>query len=76
MNANDIVTPSWSTASFGDVAGTSPLELSAQGEHMDLCKASQGRVFALHCLRSCTVLPAIFVIASFAYFTMSSRLFS
>lgn len=49
MNTNDIVTPSWSTASFGDVADTSPMELAALGEHLDLCKVSHGRVFALHC---------------------------
>ncbi|HEY5581983.1 MAG TPA: hypothetical protein VIK56_12630 [Rhodoferax sp.] len=50
MNTNDIVTPSWSTASFGDTADTSPMELSALGEHLDLCKGSRGRLFALHCV--------------------------
>lgn len=49
MNTNDIVTPSWSTASFGDAADTSPMELAALGEHLDLCNVSHGRVFALHC---------------------------
>lgn len=49
MKVNDIVTPSWSTASFGDAADTSPMELAALGEHLDLCKVSHSRVFALHC---------------------------
>ena len=49
MNTNDIVIRSRSAASFGDVAGTSRRELSALGEHLDLCKVSHGRVFALHC---------------------------
>lgn len=49
MNTNKIVTPSWSTASFGHIAGTSALELSALGEHLDVCKVSHGRVFALRC---------------------------
>ena len=39
----------WSTASFGDSADTSPMELSALGEHLDLCRASRGRLFDLHC---------------------------
>ena len=50
MNTNDIVTPSWSTASFGDTADTSPMELSVLGEHLDLCKGSQGRLFTLQCI--------------------------
>lgn len=50
MNTNVIVTPSWSTASFGDTADTSPMELSALGEHLDLCRGSRGRLFALHCV--------------------------
>jgi len=49
MNTNGIVNSGWSTASFGDAADTSPLELSALGEHLDLCKVSQGRLFGLHC---------------------------
>jgi hypothetical protein len=41
--------PHWSTASFGDPADTSPLELSALGEHLDLCRGARGRLFAVHC---------------------------
>jgi hypothetical protein len=42
--------PFWSTASFGDTTDTSPMELSALGEHLDLCKGSHGRWFALQCV--------------------------
>jgi hypothetical protein len=45
MNANDA--PSWNTASSDQRPDTSPMELSALGDHLDLCKASQGRLFAL-----------------------------
>jgi len=41
--------PSWSTASFGDAAGTSPMELSALGEHLELCRSLSGRLFGLRC---------------------------
>lgn len=47
---NTIVTPCWSTASFGDAADTLSTELSALGEHFDLCKGSLGRLFALQCI--------------------------
>jgi hypothetical protein len=50
MNNDPIAVPSWSTASFGDTADTSPMELSALGEHLDTCKESRGRLFALHCI--------------------------
>jgi hypothetical protein len=43
MNRKTAANPFWSTASFGDTADTSPMELSALGEHLDLCKESQGR---------------------------------
>jgi hypothetical protein len=42
--------PPWSTASFGDAAATSPMELSVLGEHLDSCKQSHGRLFTLQCL--------------------------
>jgi hypothetical protein len=38
--------PHWSTASFGDTADTSPMELSALGDHLDLCRGLRGRLFA------------------------------
>lgn len=49
MNTKVITRPSWSTASFGDSPGTSPMELSALGEHLDSCRGSHGRLFALQC---------------------------
>ncbi len=50
MNINNVANRSWSTASFGDSADTSPMELSALGEHLDQCQGSRGRLFALHCV--------------------------
>lgn len=50
MKTNVIATPSWSTASFGASADTSPMELSALGEHLDLCRGAHGRLFALRCV--------------------------
>jgi hypothetical protein len=50
VNTHVIAIPSWSTASYGDKAETSPMELSALGEHLDLCKSAHGRMFALHCV--------------------------
>jgi hypothetical protein len=47
MNQRVTATPFWSTASFGDSVDTSPMEVSALGEHLDLCKGSRGRLFAL-----------------------------
>lgn len=35
--------PRWSTASFGDSADTRPVELSALGEHVSLCRGAGGR---------------------------------
>jgi hypothetical protein len=34
----------WSTASFGETADTTPMELSALGEHLDACKRTRGRL--------------------------------
>lgn len=41
--------PHWSTASFGDPADASPLELSIQGAHRDVCRGLRGRLFATRC---------------------------
>lgn len=49
MNANTILKSRWSTASFGDTAETSPVELSALGAHFELCQESHGRLFFLQC---------------------------
>ena len=39
----------WATAAIGGAADTSPLELSALGDHVDHCNGSRGRMFALRC---------------------------
>jgi hypothetical protein len=42
--------PLWSTASFGQTADTSPMELSALGAHLNLCQGARGRWFTLRCV--------------------------
>ena len=42
--------PSWSTSTFSNSADTSPMELSALGEHLGQCKGAHGRLFTLHCV--------------------------
>lgn len=41
--------PRWTTSSFGESAETSPMELSALGEHLSLCNSATGRFFGLQC---------------------------
>ena len=41
--------PRWSTASFGDAADTSPMELSVLGDHMAKCSHTPGRLFSWQC---------------------------
>ena len=54
MNTHAISHPSWSTASFGSGVDTSPMELSALGEHFARCQGSRGRLFALRCAAEAT----------------------
>jgi hypothetical protein len=49
MNLRITAPRSWSTAAFGEAADTSPVELSALGEHLGACQGARGRLFALHC---------------------------
>jgi hypothetical protein len=49
MNMKSVPGPNWSTASFGDTVDTSPMELSALGEHLHLCRSLSGRLFVLRC---------------------------
>ena len=49
MHTPLIAAPRWSTASFGDATDTSPMELSALGEHLDRCHASKGRLLDARC---------------------------
>ncbi|WP_397532955.1 hypothetical protein [Roseateles sp.] len=39
----------WSTSSFGDSVETSPQDLHALGEHLDLCRSKNTRLFNLRC---------------------------
>jgi hypothetical protein len=49
VSTSIITKPSWSTAAYGHDADTTPMELSALGEHLNLCRNPNGRLFALHC---------------------------
>ena len=39
---------SWTTSSYGGTVDTSPLDLSALGDHLGACKNTHGHLFALH----------------------------
>ena len=41
--------PTWTTASAGEHTDTSPMELSALGEHLGRCQTLRGPLFALRC---------------------------
>jgi hypothetical protein len=43
MKTDVMAHPRWSTASFGDAADTSPMELSDLGEHLQHCSTRSGR---------------------------------
>ena len=49
MKTDVMATPFWSTASFGDAADTSPMELSDLGEHLQHCSARSGHWARLRC---------------------------
>ncbi len=49
--------PRWSTTSIGDSADTQPVELSALGEHVSLCRAAASRYGGL--LRSAQVVHGV-----------------
>lgn len=54
MNMHAISHPSWSTASFGSAVDTSPMDLSALGDHFVSCQGCRGRLFALRCAAEAT----------------------
>ena len=54
MKSRTLSSSPWTTASFGGTADTSPMELSALGDHLDNCRESHGRWFALRCLAEST----------------------
>lgn len=49
MKSNTITSSTWTTASLGGAADTSPMELSALGDHLDRCREQHGAWFALRC---------------------------
>ena len=46
--------PTWTTAALGDQADTSPMELTALGDHLSRCQTLRGRLFALRCAADAT----------------------
>jgi hypothetical protein len=44
-----IVAPYWSTASFGHSTDTTPMDLSALGDHVSRCRAASSRFGGLQC---------------------------
>lgn len=46
--------PTWTTAALGDQADTSPMELTALGDHLGRCQTLRGRLFALRCAADAT----------------------
>jgi hypothetical protein len=49
MSKKAIAYPSWSTTCYDDNSETSPMELSALGEHLNVCKGTQGSLHGLQC---------------------------
>jgi hypothetical protein len=45
-----IVAPRWSTTCQGDSTDTTPMDLSALGDHVSHCRAASSRFSGLHCL--------------------------
>jgi hypothetical protein len=50
MKSRTISSSPWTTASFGGTADTSPMELSALGDHLDDCRKTHSRWFLLRSL--------------------------
>lgn len=48
MNAYPPKTPNWTTSAFGTSSETSPMELSALGDHLDICRSPNARLLMLH----------------------------
>lgn len=49
MNTDLVAGLRWSTSSFATDGSTHAVELSALGDHLELCKRVTGRLFALRC---------------------------
>jgi hypothetical protein len=44
-----IYSPTWSTASFGEAADTSPMDLATLGDHLSQCREIHSRRFRMRC---------------------------
>jgi len=44
-----IAAPHWSTTSYGHSADTTPMDLSALGDHVSRCRAASSRFSGLQC---------------------------
>jgi hypothetical protein len=49
MKKGIAATAPWTTTAMSGATDTSPMELTALGDHLDLCRESQGRLFAVRC---------------------------
>lgn len=54
MKSSTFSSSPWTTASLGSAADTSPMELSALGDHLDNCRETHGHWFALRCFAEST----------------------
>ncbi len=49
MHKSAVSTSRWTTASFGGTADTSPMDLSALGDHLDDCRKTHRGWFLVRC---------------------------
>lgn len=49
MDPRSASTPCWSTSTFGETGNALAREFSVLGEHLDLCRLVQGRLFTVQC---------------------------
>lgn len=50
MHSQAATSPRWTTASIADASDTAPMELRELGDHVNRCKVSRSRWFALRCV--------------------------
>jgi hypothetical protein len=50
MKSKHTSSTTWTTASLSSAADTSPMELSALGEHLNHCRGAHRRLFAMRCV--------------------------
>ena len=50
MTTHTLKSARWTTASFGGTTDTSPVELAELGDHLNGCKSTHSRLFALRCV--------------------------